>query len=82
MRKEQLAELLENVAMNGIQEEKRFYFPREEQLREPSVTVRFSVKLNADGKVMFVSRTCNLSCSCEKCPFRGLCDDIEERIRA
>jgi len=52
----------------------------QEQLREPSVTVRFSVKLNADGKVMFVSRTCKLQCSCEKCPFKKLCDDIEERI--
>ena len=80
MKKEYLTEMLANRVVKAPMD-RRFYFPREEQLREPSITVRFNVKFDANGKVMFVSRTCKLQYSCEECPFRGLCDDIEERIR-
>jgi len=80
MKKEYLTEMLANSVVEAPMD-RRLYFPHEEQLRGPSVTVRFSVKFNADGKVMFVSRKCKLQCSCEECPLRGLCEDIEERIR-
>ena len=80
MNKEHLAKLLKSGTVEAGAD-RRLYFPHEEQLREPRVTVQFSVKFNTDGKVMLVSRKCKLQCSCEKCPFKGLCDDIEERIR-
>jgi len=60
--------------------DRHLYFPREEQLREP-LTVHFAVKFNGDGGIVSVRRSCNLSCSYEECPLRGLCEDIEERIR-
>ena len=78
MRKEQLAELLGNVAIKGTREEKRLYLPHSKR-REP-VTVYFSVKF--DGRVISVRKKCNLPYSCDGCPFRGLCESIEERIRA
>ena len=79
MNKELIAELLGKGVLEAPVD-RRFYFPREEQLREP-LTVRFAVNFGADGAVLSVRRSCNLSCSCEKCPFRGACDAIEERIR-
>ena len=78
MNKEQIAELLGKGVVKAPMD-RRFYFPREEQLREP-LTVHFAVNFGADGAVLSVRRSCNLSCSCEKCPFKKLCDDIEERI--
>jgi len=76
MNKEHLAKLLKS----GIVEagaDRRLYFPHEEQLREP-LTLHFAVKLGND---ISVRRGCNLSYLCEECPLRGLCEDIEERIR-
>ena len=86
MKREQIAELLEK-GMIEAGTDRQLYFPHEEQLREP-LTVHFAVKFNGDGGVVSVRRSCNLSCrscnlsySCEECPLKGLCDDIEERIR-
>jgi len=77
MKKEHLTELLEKgVVVSPL--ERQLYIPHEEQAREP-LTVHFGVKF--DGRVISVHRKCNLSCSCEECPFKGLCEDIEERIR-
>jgi len=78
MNKEQISELLKDVAIKGIGEEKRLYLPHSVRTREP-VTVYFTVKF--DGGVISVCKRCNLPCSCEDCPLRGLCDDIEKRIR-
>ena len=78
MKKEYLTEMLANRVVKAPMD-RRFYFPREEQLREP-LTVHFAVNFGADGAVLSVRRSCNLSCSCDKCPFKKLCDDIEERI--
>ena len=79
MRKEHLTKLLEKgVVVSPL--ERQLYIPHKEQAREP-LTVHFAVKFNGDGRVISVHRKCNLSCSCEECPFKGLCDDIEERIR-
>ena len=79
MKKEHLTELLEKgVVVSPL--ERQLYIPHKEQAREP-LTIRFAVKISGDGRVISVHRKCNLSCSCEECPFRGLCDDIEERIR-
>jgi len=79
MKREQIAELLEK-GMIEAGTDRQLYFPHEEQLREP-LTVHFAVKFNGDGGVVSVRRSCNLSYSCEECPLKGLCDDIEERIR-
>ena len=79
MKKEHLTKLLEKGVVVSPQE-RRLYIPHEEQAREP-LTIRFAVKISGDGRVISVHRNCNLSYSCEECPFRGLCDDIEERIR-
>ena len=79
MNKEQLAELLGNVAIKRTREEKRLYLPHSERTREP-VTVHFTIKF--DSGVISVRKRCNLPYSCDGCPFRGLCESIEERIRA
>ena len=79
MENKHLTKLLEKrVVVSPV--ERRLYLPHEEQAREP-LTVHFAVKFDGDGRVISVHRNCNLSCSCEECPFKGLCDDIEERIR-
>ena len=79
MNKELIADLLgKGIVEAGA--DRRLYFPHEEQLREP-LTVHFAVKFNGDGRVISVRRSCNLSYSCEECPLKGLCDDIEEKIR-
>jgi len=80
MNKELIADLLGKGTVEAGAD-RRLYFPHEEQLREP-LTVHFTVKFNGDGGIVSVRRSCNLSCSCEECPLRGLCEDIEERIRA
>ena len=79
MKRKQIAELLEKgIVKSGT--DRQLYFPHEEQLREP-LTVHFAVKFNGDGGVISVRRSCNLSYSCEECPLKGLCEDIEKRIR-
>jgi len=80
MKREQIAELLEKGIVKA-EADRHLYFPHEEQLREP-LTVHFAVEFNGDGRVVSVRRSCSLSYSCEECPLRGLCEDIEERIRA